>query len=174
MDEKNAPHSMHVGSDEQPVVIVSSTRKKLLLLFTFILFVCIGAPIIAHGPITLKQYIAGYGGVLFGCLGIAFFVFRLISPEKLVLSPHGIDYFNGIKTLHLDWPEIARFVAARPSKRVHTQYVGVVYAKERAGLMSGLANGMSGGNGYLGATWAMDTPALVALLNDAKARWEKK
>ena len=160
---------MQGSLDNPPIVITMSRGKMVLLLLIAMMFTIGGGLMIAHKPDDLTGYLcAGFFG-----LGIPVFIWRFLSPPRLEISPRGISWFTGHKTLEYAWKDFAGFRAYRPSSRNLSKYVGFEYARDSAkrGKMTAVAHALAGVDGGLGGQWEMPAEKLVDLLNQAKQRW---
>jgi len=106
-------------------------------------------------------------------LGIGIFIWRFLSPPQLEISPHGIVWFTGRKTLDYAWKDFAGFRAYRPSSRNLSKYVGYEYAPDnpKRGKMAAVAHALAGVDGGFGGQWEMSAEDLAELLNQAKQKW---
>jgi len=146
-----------------------SRRKMAFLLFVAIAFAIAGAVMIAGNP---RDY-GGYFCAVFFVLAAPIFIWRLIAPPRLEVSPRGISWFNGRATLDYSWKDFVGFRAYRPSSRNLSKHVGFEFAPNYPGRgkMAAVAHALAGVDGSFGGQWEMSAQDLVDLLNQARAKW---
>ncbi|WP_026792200.1 PH domain-containing protein [Pleomorphomonas oryzae] len=142
-----------------------------MMLLMCMVFVCGGVLIVAKGPVTSREYIGGYGSVIFFGFCACAAVLRLVAPPRLMLSPEGLALFNGFRTRSYGWSEFSRFVIYSPA-RTRAQSVGYV-RENRAGEEPGFTKRLTGIDGGFGGGWSVGPSTVVELLNSAKDRWGK-
>jgi len=160
---------MQGSLDEPPIVIAMSRWKMGLLLLASILFVVGGVWLIGREPHSMT----GYFCTLFFGLCALVFIWRFLSPPRLEISPAGLVWFNGRKTLTFSWNDFAAFRTYKPSSRNLSKYVGYEYVEghPRRGKMAAVARAIAGVDGGFNGQWELSADKVAALLNAAKDRW---
>jgi len=160
---------MQGNIDSPPIILVTARWKYFLLLI-----MCLGLAWMcfsfAAQAAQKRLYI---GAALFG-LGAPVMLWRILVPERLEMSPAGLAWFTGRKTMTYGWREFAGFRAFRPSSRSLTKsFVGFDYVPDhpKRGRLTALNHVLAGVDGSFGGQWEMSADKVAALLNDARLKW---
>jgi|SRR5215471_10635555 len=167
---------MQGSLDSPPVVILTSRAKAALIAAIAGLFVAIFVEALTSGDIArmswFKQFWMYAGLILFG-LGLPLMLFRLIRPDRIILSPDGIRWLSTLRRQNWRWGELQHF---RPYKVTRfSSHVGFNFTEEykRLKTMRQVSSFLSGGvEGSFGGGWELSPRQMAALLNDAKQRWD--
>jgi hypothetical protein len=157
--------------DNPPVIVVTARWKILLLLFVAAFFSWMLFSIARHQHLN-RLY---FGAVLFG-LCVPVMLWHICVPARLEISPSGITWFNGRKTVEYVWTDFADFRAYRPSSRAISKYVGyeLIPQSPKRSRMTAVAHALAGVDGGFDGQWEMSADDLVTLLNQARAKWGRQ
>ena len=161
--------------DNPPLVITTSPGRMVWMCAVSVLFVAFSVYEIGWGHV-VKDVWKFYVAIgLFG-LGIPVFIWRLVSPARLELSPNGLVWFNGRKAIDYSWSDFAEFRAYRPSPRMRSFFIGFDWAPHSAkrSSLSGVTRSVAGVDGSFGGSWSVDAETLAGLLNQATRRWSQR
>ncbi len=150
------------GSLGQPPIIIRLSRATTaLMLIIDVGFVALGV-MMARDP----EEIAVVGYLIAGlfALGIPIFVWRLVRPDTMTLTPDGITWHNVFRTDRWAWSEVQDFHAYTPPGRTIAKYVGFVFTGSGA-------PGEDPNTGSFGTGWELSAADLADLLNQARVQW---
>jgi hypothetical protein len=167
--------SMQGSLDSPPVVISTSRAKAALIAVIAALFVAMIIEMWSSGAIAkmtvFKQFWMYAGLALFG-LGLPLMLLRLIRPDRLMLSPNGIDWL-ALRKQSWRWSEVQHFRPYKVSR--FSSHVGFNFTDEykRLNTMRQVSSFLTGGvESSFGGGWELSPREMAALLNDAKQRWD--
>ena len=108
-----------------------------------------------------------------GCILLVFFGFaagligfEYVFPSYIRLRPEGFSArFNFFYRRFVRWSDVERFAVVFPSPRIHIAY------RSNSGLYWGLRFGWHPYDGFIGCPSGQDIEAVVALLNEYRARY---
>jgi hypothetical protein len=157
------------GIDNPPIVVATSRGKTVTMLLVSVLFAVIGTVMI----VALPDNYGGYLCLVFFLLAVPVFVWRLVSPPRLEISPRGISWFNGRTTVDYLWKDFADFRAYQPSSRSLSKHLGFEYTSNcpKRDKTTAVSRALAGVDGSFGGQWEISTHDLASLLNRAKAKW---
>ena len=155
--------------DSPPIVIVTARWKYVLLLAMCVALAGLCFSVAWHGT-QARLYL---GAVFFG-MAAPLMLWRILLPERLEISPNGLTWFTGRKTMTYGWREFAVFRAFRPSSRSLTKsFVGYDYVPDhpKRGKLTALNHVLVGLDGSFGGQWEISADKVASLLNEARLKW---
>jgi hypothetical protein len=162
---------MQGSLDLPPIVIRSSRITAALMLLICAGFVAVGIWIVRDPG---EDHVAAYLASAFSALGIPLFMWRLVRPDVLTLTPEGINWRSIFRTSSFRWDEVRDFRSYAPSGKTTTKHVGFDFTpsyRTRQGAFAHTARQLTGVDGSLGGGWELGVTDLADLLNNARARW---
>jgi hypothetical protein len=164
---------MQGSLDLPPIVIRSSRITAALMLLICTGFVAIGIWIVRDPA---EDHVAAYLASAFFALGIPLFMWRLVRPDVLTLTPEGINWRSIFRTSSFRWDEVQDFRPYAPSGKATSKHVGFDFSASyhaQHGALSRTARQLTGVDGSLGGGWELGATDLADLLNNARARWRR-
>jgi len=161
--------------DDPPLVVTTSPARTVWFIIVAVFFVAMSVYEIQLGHAG-KDLWKFYATAVFFGLGIPVFIWRLLPPARLELSPGGLVWFNGRKAISYAWSDFGAFQAYRPTSRMRSYFVGFDWSPQssKRRSLSDLTRNVTGVEGSFGGSWSLDTKTLVDILNQAKARWARQ
>ena len=150
--------------DDPPLVIRQARWKGALLAAGCAAFVAVGMAMQSD----VEARAAGQLCVLLFGAGALIGLALLVSPGTLVLAPEGLSQTVLWRTRRWAWADVSSF---REWRFRRTRLITFDDAKASHGALQQANAALGAGSGSLSAQWAISTPALLALLAQAKARW---
>ncbi len=155
-----------------PPVVIRQSRLKifgyLLIAVTFVVIACF---MTQDKNLSLRATIGMWlGFALFGP-GALLFLYLLIRPDSLELTPEGMTYraLRGPKSWR--WEEIGEFHIFRVRNARHVAF-SFASRPAQPNLLQRV-NASLGADGSLGTGWSLSAEQMVTLLNQALVRWRR-
>jgi hypothetical protein len=154
--------------DNPPIVIKTSYWKTFGYLLINAVFVAVGSFMIYEQELV---WAAWFFTAFFG-LGTLVFILQLVAPSTLTLTPEGVSWFTGLKTVQYGWRDIHDFRVYRVLGTT-TKMVGCDYRPDfpKLARIRRLNKSILGVEGSFGSGWSISNDSLAELLNSARARW---
>ena len=161
--------------DREPIVVMGSRGKAVLLLVSCLTFVVLGVVAIAKGEDDMMA--VGLPAALVFGLGMAVAAVQLARPAMMTLTMDGVTVRTILRTWDVRWDQVDRFFvyrapAAGPQTGITAPDMAAFTWRDppvtaRRWLTLGRAAVYDGG---FGAGWQLSARQLVDLLNAAQAR----
>lgn len=158
------------GSLDQPPIIIRKSRVKSLLMLFVSAALSFGSILLwRDGPDTPRAWMALPGVFLFG-LGVPLFGWELFRPDRLLLSPSGLEWRTVRKTLRYSWEQLSGFsvFSVRGSKMIGFSVTG---SNAPPKLLARFNSALTGNSAALSGLWEIKPENVAELLNSARAKW---
>jgi hypothetical protein len=157
--------------DKPPIVVTTSYWKTFAYFAGNSVFVLIGILMISTEDAAWVDWVVGFFAAFFG-VGALAMIAQMVAPPSLTLTPEGVSWSTGFKTVHHGWRDIHEFRVYR-IPGTSTTMVGFDYRPDYPEYLKlrKFNKRLMNVEGALGMSWSISNAALADLLNDARARW---
>lgn len=159
------------GDLSHPPIIIRKSRAKAFLMVVVSAIFSVGLFMAWRGsPNNSTLWLILPGFFMFS-LGVPLFAWQVFRPERLLLSPSGLEWHNVRKTLTYRWDQLSEFsvYSIRGTKLIGFSVIGSVTPPK---VLARINTALTGMSGALPGLWEIKAEKVAEILNEARSKWK--